>query len=254
MEVDSGKSIQCSRYLWCLTLFMLSFPFSYLFFAALIFKLKSAGVLSLVLSPLFYLTSFAWIFTGIGIRKMQQWAWYVFILAMLFNTYLNALNLISYSHSNSKLFAFVLTMLIEAYVYMVVRKEMQVPYLFPKIRWWESGLAGMNHLLVEMMHLSSTTGVSTGHVLDISMRGCFIKTPLEFEAFEKITVRIDAFGHKLDLSGVVVWNADSTVTHPKGVGVKFLKMDRNRKRKLKIITLRFSKMEAITHEYKKISI
>ena len=231
---------------------MVCFPLPYLVFASFIFDLDSRGILSLVLSPLFYLTSFAWIVTGIGLRRMQKWSWYSLSAAQVFNTYLNALNLLNYSKSDQKGIAFGLTFLIQIYVYLAVRKELQVPYLFPKIRWWESGIAGMNHIQTDIMHLNSPSGVSTGAILDINLKGCFIKTHLDFEPFEKITIRIESHGHKLDIAGLVVWNAASTVTHPKGIGMKFLKMDRTRRRKLKVISSRFVKKKVVTHEFKKI--
>lgn len=218
---------------------MVGFPLFYLIFASFIFDLSSKGILSVVLSPLFYLASFFWIVTGVGLRQMKQWAWYTFVAAQIFISYLNALNLVQYSESQYKGWAFVLTLLIQAFIYIAVSRELRVPFLFPKIRWWESGLAGMHHLPVEIFHSASATGVSPGQLLDMNPKGCFLKSPLDFEPFEKIKIRIVGHGHEVDVSGMIVWNAKSTVTHPKGIGIKFLELDRTKRRKIKVITKRF---------------
>ena len=233
------KSLPTSRYLRFLTIFMLGFPVFYLLMASFIYDLTSKGILSLVLSPLFYLSSIFWIATGFGFRKMRKWSWYTFGFAQVFVTYLNALNLVSYSLSQTKVEAFILTLLIQFYVFTVASREIRVPYLFPKIRWWESGIAGMSHIVVDVEQ--SEQGKSVGQILDINTRGCFVKCPKPFADFEKIRIKASVYGFDLDLPGVVVWNAGSTVTHPKGIGVKFYGLDRKRKKRLLAISKRFSK-------------
>lgn len=237
------QELRCSRYSTFLTLFMVPFPVTYLIFASMIFELDSKGILSVVLSPLFYLASFFWIITGVGLRRLKKWSWYTLLCAEFFITYLNALNLVQHSNSQYKVWAFILTVLIQGYVLVYISRELRVPYLFPKIRWWESGLAGMPHLPVTINHLSHTQGSSNGQILDISQRGCFIKTHHDFPAFEKVNLSLDAFGQKIEISGVVVWNAKSTVTHPKGIGIRFGEVDRKRRRVLRVISQRFSRQK-----------
>jgi hypothetical protein len=226
---------------------MVGFPIFYLIFSAFIFDLRSKGILSVVLSPLFYIASFFWIVTGVGLRRLRHWAWYTFLGAQFFITYLNALNLVNYSDSASKGIAFILTLLIQLYVFLTVSNEVRVPYLFPRIKWWESGLAAMHHIPVEVFHVGSTTGTSMGQLLDISAKGCFIKCPADFEPFEKIKIRIDAYSLQFDVPGRVMWNAISAVTHPKGIGVQFYDLDRSRKRKLRGIVRQFNKQKELLH-------
>jgi Tfp pilus assembly protein PilZ len=154
---------------------------------------------------------------------------------------LNALNLVQNSDSTYKGLAFVVSILIQFFVFSLVARGIRVPYLFPHIRWWESGTAGMTQIAVEVLHMSSKTGTSHAQMLDVGVRGCFVKSPFEFEPFEKIQLRIDAYGHQLLVSGHVVWNAKSTVTHPKGIGVQFVDLDRKKRRAMKVITQRFIK-------------
>lgn len=236
-----APSIRLPRLLSTLSILMIAFPVIYFPFASFIFELKSKGLLSLVLSPLFYISSFFWVITGIGIRRLKQWSWRTFLAAQVFLLYLNALNLVNHSESNTKGWAFALTVLAQIYVLLVLSRQFRVPFVFPRIQWWESGLASMPHLSVEVFHVASPTGTSTAQLLDMNLMGCFIKSPAEFEPYEKIKVRFESYGQKVDVAGVVVWRAKSTVTHPKGIGVQFSELDRNRKRKVRILTKRFEK-------------
>ena len=248
------NDFRCSRYLWFFTIFMVGFPPFYLLFASFIFELSSKGIVSIVLSPLFYLSSFFWVMTGIGIRKMNQWSWYTLGAAQIFVTYLNALTLVNHSESQFKLALFLSTLFMQIFIYNEIGSEIRVPFLFPKIRWWESGLAGMYHLPVEIFHSRSATGVSTGQMLDVSARGCFIKSPLDYEPLEKIKLRLEGYGHEVDISGLIVWSAKSTVTHPKGIGVRFFDIDRTGRRKIKVISKRFLREKEKMHAALKISV
>ena len=242
-KVPLIQELRCSRYTSLMIFFMLPFPVSYLLFATFIFDLDSKGILSVVLSPLFYLASFFWIITGVGLKRLKKWSWYTLLLAEFFITYLNALNLVQHSNSEFKVWAFVFTVLIQGYVLVYISNELRVPYLFPKIRWWESGIAGMPHLDVSLNHLSNSQGITSGQVLDINLKGCFIKTHHDYPPFEKVTLNLNAFEQSLEVSGVVVWNAKSTVTHPKGIGVQFGDVSRKKKRVLRVIVQRFLRMK-----------
>ena len=220
---------------------MLGFPVFYLTFVYFIFDFDGKGILSVALSPLFWLSCFFWVITGVGVRLMRHWSWYTFLGAQFFCTYLNLLNLVHYSESKTKGLAFITTVLIQFYVYLVVARDIRVPYLFPRIKWWESGLVAMQNIPVEVFHVSSATGTSHAHLLDLNIKGCFVKSPSEFEPFEKIKIRIEAYGQKMDIAGIVVWHARSTVTHPKGIGIQFAEMDRTRKRRMRVVVRRFVK-------------
>ncbi len=222
---------------------MVAFPLAYLAFASLIFELNSKGILRVVLSPLFYLASFFWIMTGVGLKRLRKWSWYTFIGAQFFITYLNALNLLEHSESEFKTWAFGFTILIQSYVFLAIRREIRVPYLFPKINWWESGIAGMSNLPVEVTHLGNSKGTTPGQILDLSQKGCFIKTHLDFESFEKVSIHLQAFDQDLELPGIVMWNAKSTVTHPKGIGVRFGDLNRKSKRSLRVVAQKFLRMK-----------
>jgi Tfp pilus assembly protein PilZ len=238
------KMLRCSRYLWIFTVFMLGFPVFYLVYVALIFELKSKGVLSVALSPLFYITSILWFFTGIGLQRMKHWSWYTFAAAQLVLAYLNAFNLVTYSESEFKGYVFILSLGIQFMVYRVVEGELRVPFLFPRLRWWESGIAGMHHLSVEIHHSRSPSGSSITQLLDVSNKGCFLKSPIDFEPFEKIKIKLVGYGQEVDVPGQIVWTARSTVTHPKGIGIRFSNLNRKKRRKVKLISKRFEREKA----------
>jgi hypothetical protein len=248
--VSLNQELRCSRYAAFLTFFMIPFPVIYLVFSALIFDLDSRGIIALVLSPLFYLSSFFWIITGVGLRRLKKWSWYTFLLAQFFITYLNALNLVHNSNSEYKGWAFAFTLLVQIYVYLAVQRELRVPYLYPRINWWESGIAGMPHLEVDLHYIGVVQGNSKGQILDINGRGCFIKTPIDFSPFQKVTIDMEAFGQKVEIQGYVIWSAKSTVTHPKGVGVRFGELSRQNRRRVRIISQRFIRQRDQKHVQK----
>ncbi len=244
------QELRCSRYTAFLTYFMVAFPVTYLLFASFIFELGSQGILNVVLSPLFYLSSFFWIATGVGLRTLRKWSWRTFIVAQFFITYLNALNLVQHSQSEYKAWAFGFTLLVQAYVYLAVAREIRVPYLFPKIRWWESGIAGMPNLPIELVHFGNSKGPTPGQILDLSQKGCFIKTHIDFSHFEKVSLNLEAFGQKIEIPGMVIWNAKSSVTHPKGIGVRFGELSRKNKRSLRVVIQKFLRQKDPKNEIK----
>jgi hypothetical protein len=229
---------------------MVAFPAAYLLFAYLIFELDSKGLIRVLISPLFYLASFFWILTGVGLKRLRKWSWFTFIAAQVFITYLNVLNLVENSQSEFKVWAFCFTLIVQTYVYLAVSREIRVPYLFPKIHWWESGIAGMPNLTVDLTHFGNSKGLTPGQILDLSQKGCFIKSHIDFAQFEKVSIRLQAFGQDIELPGMVLWKARSTVTHPKGIGVRFTEMNRKTKRSLRVITQKFQRVKDSNHEIK----
>ena len=222
----------------------MGFPLLYPLTAALIFELGSKGGLSIVLSPFFYLASMLWIVTGIGLQTLRHWSWYTFGAAQVLAAYYNAYILVNYSESQFKGFAFVFALGVQYFLFRLVAREVRVPYLFPRIHWWESGIAGIHHLQVdfEVGQAPGTPqkGTQKGQLLDLSTRGCFIKCPQDFTLGDSIEVRFSAYGNEFSLPGSVVWNAKSTVTHPKGIGVQFRELDRPLKRQVRIASKQFN--------------
>ena len=86
-----------------------------------------------------------------------------------------------------------------------------------------------------------------GDIMDISSSGCFIKTKDPLKVDQTILVKFALFDHKFDLDGKVVWRTESGVTHPKGVGVKFLNLDRPQAAELRETV---KKLRSLSRRYK----
>jgi len=239
--------MKTSRALHLLTILMVGFPLLHPLLSALVFELPMKGVVSIVLSPLYYLASLFWVISGLGLRAFHHWAWYTFVTAQVMAAYFNALILVNFSNSEFKGFAFILVMMIQYLVLKIVAREIRVPYLFPRIKWWESGIAGIHHLTVELTPTQSGVPASKGQLLDLSFRGCFIKSPHDFQIHDPIQVKILAYGQDVVLSGKVVWNARSTVTHPKGIGIQFGDFDRSLRRKVRVMIKYYHQEKDASH-------
>jgi hypothetical protein len=219
---------------------MMGFPMLYPLFASLALDFGSRGVVAVGLSPLFYIACILWVFSGVGLQSLRHWSWYTFGAAQTLTVYLNALNLVSLSESQYKVFVFASTLVIQMILHALVAHEIRVPYLFPQIKWWESGIAGMHHINAELVSGGTLGGVSQGQLLDLSTRGCFLKTPLDFKQNDVVQLNLNAYEQNLEIQGKIVWNAKSTVTHPKGIGIQFLPLERNLRRKLRVIVKNFN--------------
>ncbi len=241
--LQNATEMVMSRTLRILTIFMVGFPILHPLLSALVFQLPIKGVVSIALSPLFYLSSVFWVMSGIGLRSFHHWSWYTFGVAQVLAAYFNALILVNHSNSEFKGFSFGFVMLLQYLLFRLVAHEVRVPYLFPKINWWESGIAGTHHLEVDLTPTQGGVPASKGQLLDLNLRGCFIKSPHDFRLHDPIQVRINAYGQELVLPGRVVWNAKSTVTHPKGIGIQFGDLERPLKRKTRVLIKYFNQQK-----------
>lgn len=230
-----------SRFLKSIALFYLAFPVSYLVFAAILFDIPVNLCIRLLLSPFYYIVCAIAIVAGYALWEMKRWGWYVFVIANFFIAYGNALLANDYSSSHHQLLAFIASILVLASVGYRIGKEIRVPYFFPKIRWWESNPRYKLSCPVKLK-LESTQADLDGDILDLSMGGCFIKLRGEIPQDAAIHVYFSVFQTLVDASGTVVWRTQSTVTHPKGVGVKFHGITRVNKRHLRQICSKLKKI------------
>lgn len=216
------------------------FPVIYLLATILLFDIPLSHVVKILLSPTFYLFSLIGILTGYGLFEMRWWAWYVFLANQVMIVYANAVISSSFGESHHKAIAFFVTVFFSGLFIFRVARELRVPYLLPKIRWWEND---------PRYRLSAPTEIQRGNgseikgdILDVSMGGCFIKLRDELSQDESVQLNVHIFGMNVKLVGSVVWRTQSTVTHPKGIGVKFGPHTKNERRALKAITLRLKKI------------
>lgn len=224
----------------------MGFPIFYLVAITLLFDLPAASIASILLSPKFYILSILAMAVGYGFWEMKRWSWYLFVLANAGIAYMN----ISFSsdYGTSKHQWMALTISLAALFLLTVRvaREIRVPYFFPSIRWWESN--PRYRLAVPVLLHRQGHDALQAEILDLSLGGCFIKFRGGIGQDEPVQLSFCVFGIRMNCRGVVVWRTQSTVTHPKGVGIKFGEMNRDDRRSLRLINARLKK---IAQFYKK---
>lgn len=220
----------------------LAFPVTYLLYATILFNVSSGRLWKMLFSFSFWVLAGTGIAVGYGFKEMRRWSWYIFLMNSLFVAYANALIAIRYSESNYKLLSFVVSIALLVGMIMRVGKEIRVPYFLPRIRWWESH---PRYKLSVPVKVDREKDGFDGEILDISIGGCFVKTRTEMNQNEHIQVQFTIFGEQLTIGGTVVWRSHSSVTHPKGVGVKFDVLDPTQKKVMKAACLHLKKISAM---------
>jgi hypothetical protein len=206
---------------------------SYLVLAAICFDISFEACGQILLSPSYYLLAGFAIITGYGLQEMQRWSWYCFMVLQCMIGYQNAWVVHHYAESHHRFFIFIFSFLSQTILVFRVNQEMRVPYLFPKIRWWESN--PRYRTVIPVIVTKKNGLVLDAEILDLSVLGCFIKIRDDFHQDESIRLQFDAYGYSFACEGKVLWCAQSTVTHPKGIGIKFFFLSRPQKRILRCI-------------------
>jgi len=235
-----------SRFLKTAAFLYMVFPIAYVLATAMLFDIPMASCVRLLLSPFYYVVSLLAVAAGYGLWEMYRWSWYLFIVADVFIGYQTALVMSQYSESHHKILGFVIAILSILFIAFRVSREVRVPYYFPKIRWWESNPRYRLAVQSSVLRTVSEQSVA-GEILDLSASGCFIKLRADLKSDEPVKVRFQVFKLAVDCDGVVVWRSESTVTHPKGAGVKFTDLSRQDRRSLRLITKR---LKEIAHLYR----
>ncbi len=171
---------------------------------------------------------------------MKRWAWYIFLLTNILINYSVAIILAEYGSAENPVGIFIGSLIVSIYLIFRIGREVAVPYLLPKIRWWESN--PRYRLQIPTTIIRSTGAVADGQILDMSTGGVFIRISQDLLQDEWITIRFSVFKTQMEMSGVIVWRSQSSVTHPKGVGLKFAPLDRAKKKTMKAITQRLRKI------------
>ena len=208
-----------TKFLKSVAAFFIVFPIVYIVIVAMLFDIPLNACVSLLISPFYYIVSFCAVAAGYGLWEMRRWSWYLFIAAQILITYENAVIAVSYAESHHKTFAFLIVVLLQAALVFRVGREIRVPYLFPRIRWWESN--PRYRLAIPVTITRKNGDVCKGEILDLSLAGCFVKLRNDFTSDEALALNFNSYGYEVYCEGNVVWSALSAVTHPKGIGIKF---------------------------------
>lgn len=229
-----------SHFLKSVALYCLLYPVAFPIFAVLMFDIPVLNCYEIAFFPLFWVACVLSVVTGMGLWDFKRWSWYTFFALCVLTVYLNVRVAIRLSQSTNRTLALVAMLgLVLAVLYRVAR-EVRVPYLFPKIRWWESN---PRYKLSVPVRLKRAGGdILEGEIQDISTGGCFVKLRSELQKNEPLQLVFAALEIPVSCEGVVVWKTQSTVTHPKGVGIKFRGLSTPNRRLLKVITRRLRKI------------
>ncbi len=230
----------------------MAFPATYLISVAILFDISAGSCLSIVLSPFFIGLSILAMITGYGLWEMRRWAWYFLFVVNALIAFENAKLVHAYGETHHKVLAYIASLLLLSGLMHRISREIRVPYFFPKIRWWESNPRYRLSVPVRLERRGLSAGsaleassVVDGEILDLSMGGCFVKLRTELRQDELLDIKFTVFSVPMTCQGIVVWRTQSTVTHPKGVGVKFSLPSRPQKRMLRQITARLRKIAAL---------
>ncbi len=232
-----------SKFLKSLAIFFIGFPVFYIVLAAALYDIPFNKCVGVLLSPFYYGVSLCVVFVGYGFWEMKRWSWYLFLLSQVFIGYENAILVNGYAESHHKILIFIVGSLLQIGLVFRVAREVRVPYFFPRIRWWESN--PMYRLSVPVNLDWKLDKSLDGEILDLSLVGCFIKLRADLAENEHLVLKFNIYGYELKCEGKVVWCAQSAVTHPKGIGVKFNILTRTQRRSLRVISRKLKKVSKL---------
>lgn len=225
-------------------LLYMGLPLLYIPGSAVLFDVPAVACGSVLLSLKFYLLSLLSAIVGYGLWEMKRWAWYWFVAVNVFIVYQNALMAFHFGESHHPVLAFLISLAAVIAMAYWVSREIRVPYFFPRIHWWESD--PRYRLSVPVAVTRGPEGGSlAGDILDLSLGGCFIKLRAELAQDEAVRLAFTVFGIPIECEGIIVWRTRSTVTTPKGVGIKFSQLSRAQKRTLRMIHQRMRKISTL---------
>lgn len=240
-----------SKFLKAISYLYLAFPVTYLGYAMVLFNISPEHGLRIFFSFSYWLLAVSGIAVGYGFKEMTRWSWNIFLLNALFISYANARIIFLYSESVNPFLSFLVSIGLLVMLIFRLGKEIRVPYFLPRIRWWEMNPRYKLAVPVKVERMGSGFDAE---ILDLSFGGCFIKTRLDMNQNEHILSRFSVFGEALEIGGTVVWRSQSSVTHPKGVGVKFDMLDKTQKRVMKAATRHLRKISAVQNSRSKLSV
>lgn len=224
----------------------LAFPLVFATSVAVLFDIPLSEMAPLFLSPFFYLVCVISMLAGVALWEVRRWAWHAFMVANVFVFYEAAYVAAHFGSSHHKVLALVFVALTLLIFMNRVSAEIRVPYFFPRIRWWETGSRGVCAIPVEMkVQLSAQAPeagkAALGEILDLSMHGCFVKTPEWFVGEERVWLQFEYARQKLSCQGILLWRAQSTVTYPHGLGIYFPRLERAQRRMLRVMVHRIKR-------------
>ncbi len=228
--------------------FLKTVAFAYLAFPVVVFpalivlfNVSWEQVFRLLISPSFYLLTANMVVAGFGLWEMRRWSWYIFLAANAWLLYWCAVALTEYARTEHKMGSFLMVFGAVVFLLFRVAREIRVPYFHPRIRWWETNPRFRLCVPVQVKWADQNL---RGEIMDLSRSGCFIRLREEVRTDQEIELVFSVFQMNFKCPGTVVWRSKSTVTHPKGCGVKFLVMPRAQRKSLRLVEGRLKRISA----------
>ena len=225
-----------------------SFPLTYILILGTFYNLPLNKIMGIFFSLYYVLHAILAVVTGFALHRMQPYAWHIFLFhsfLLFVEQFYVALTLAENNHVEIPLIFNCLVILASIYL---LKLELRVPYFSPQIAWWESD---PRYKISVPVHMTCSDHFYSGEIMDISASGCFIKSKESIKVDQVIHVKFSLFDQKFDCDGKVVWRTESGVTHPKGVGIKFIGLEKKRQsqlretvKKLKNLSKKFKNMRA----------
>lgn len=229
-----------TRFLKSVAIFYIGFPLFYILISALFFDIPGSSLLRILLSPTYYILSMLAVMVGYGLWEVFRWSWYLLIGVNFLIAYHNAILVNEHGTTHHKFISYLASVAVLFILSLRVSREIRVPYFFPKIRWWESNPRFKLSVPVKLTRQESEE--IYGDIMDLSMAGCFIKIRADLKQHESLKLHFVIFNIPVECHGVIVWRAQSGVTTPKGIGVKFLPLSRLQKRSLRQVSHRLKRI------------
>ncbi len=231
-----------TKILKSVAILLFSFPLVYITWAAALFDIPINTCFKILLSPTFFIVSISALFSGYGLWEMRRWSWYLFLMTQFLILYESTSLILYFSESHHKLLVYLISIFTIGLLTYRVSKDIRVPYFFPKIRWWESNPRYRFSIPVTLTRKSGE--IQVAEILDLSMTGCFVKLRNDLIQDENLSLKFRAFGYEIQSHGTAVWLAQTAVTHPKGIGIKFGLISKSQKRLLRALCRKLRKISS----------
>lgn len=209
----------------------IAFPVLSLFVAHLLLRVPAEGIVRILLSPLFYFSGMLAVAAAVGLGRLQRWGWVVFQFSNVFLVYQTAYWIAFFSSGETRFLIFAAAVGVIATFYLRIRYEVRRPYFLPRIRWWELGSPSFCSLEAKVQDEKGRA--DDGEILDLSVHGCFVKTPFEIGLGDTVGLSFRMNDKPVFVGGTVVWKAQTAVTHPRGLGIRFRALERGVRKSLK---------------------
>lgn len=160
-----------------------------------------------------------------GLYKVRLWAWYYFLI--------HAISMVALSFFNTDYdFNLSVVPLLNT-VFLIpigyfISKEIRTPYFNPRVRWWEQSIRFKHEVEIMIDEKPHFT-------FDISDTGAFVidNGKILFKVGKSIPVEIHIDDISINCKAEIRWINTNKGKHPKGFGIKFLKLAKHDTKLLK---------------------